>query len=380
MYSSILIRNKKFGDVLLRQDVQMIHAEYGQLDVGTDTLCNITEDDDAVSRKSLEYEPVWKNLSDLLEAHYDMTGSFDSIDIKLAGQDIIHNLFTIHYDVIIKHGDIEIKNEYNEFTLLKGVYTKTSFMSNIKRTKFRDISIFRDTFNEIEAKLQYVHSHGHRINILNSRPYNKGFSSMCLGTAAITKFKRGRKHQDMFMYLAYLDSFLRWESLDGGPYIKIHELYHLACGNKFEIKNVDIDDIIYKNAENITAFIDNKGEISASSDIVNHIEDENLKCVSKSGHVMSEDGWHVNHIIDSETPRIFDPSVKFKGEDIKIRIIDYDNSKMKKYVQSCFNHVPQDIGNEITKRVNQILKIYYEPTKQEVSDLQPEGEGETHSN
>lgn len=382
---SILIRNDKFGVVFVRTGASMLVNPVGLVEttINVDyTFSNMADDEDIVERSYLKFQPVIKNLHDLIEAHYDMTGSLDDIDIRITnyyGHADNPTALQIVYDVTIRHGDVEITNEYDECTLLKGLYTKSIFHSSIRRTKMSNIHMFRDTYNEIEILGSYMHSHVP--GILLSREYNRCFKEMCLGSASIVKFKRGRKYQDMFMYLAYLDSYIKWESLDGGPYKKISELYSVASDSGLEIKNIDVTDIIYDNADKITAYIDPEGNVAASSDILNHINNDELKCVNIHGCTMKEDGWHIDYLLDADKPRMYECSDVFRDKHLKIRVIPFDNSTMKKYAQSCYKHMPEELGKKVVKRVNELLKLYYEPkSEQTISNLQPEREGETYSN
>ena len=375
MLLNILIRNKKFGAALISTDSMRETLQ------DEDFITNMFEDDDVVDRSSLVVEPILKNINGLLEAHYDMTGSLDNIDIKISRISMNRDDLTdleLYYDVYVKHGDIEIKNARNECTLLKGVYTKSSFVSTVKRTKMRRIDMFRDTYNEIELHARYMHSHVPSLGV--TRIGDQVFKQMCLGSASIVRFRRGRKYQDMFMYLAYLDSFIKWESLDGGPYNKICELYSVASDSMLDLNNVDVTDVIYNNADNVTAYIDSEGNLSVSSDIINHIDDDKLKCVNYRGYTMKEDGWHVDYLLDPDAPTVYNSVYVFRGKPLKIRIIPYDNSLMKKYAKSCYNQVPKKLGNKLVKKIDQILKLYYEPKQQEVPNLQSQGEGQAYSN
>jgi len=114
-------------------------------------------------------------------------------------------------NVIIKFPEITITNSIGDSHVMKDIFINIYAYSG----KFYDISIARTTVNENEYD-RYIFSHTNEY-----RPGN-WCSSLCLGNTDLAEWKQKATSTNNFVYIdrfiASLEGYLSWESLEGKPY------------------------------------------------------------------------------------------------------------------------------------------------------------------
>lgn len=140
---------------------------------------------------------------------------------KLAGEHYGEaNVDLTDLGLIIKMGDFFIKNS-NDFELkIKGFY----FIFYTGGA----LGCFREKMSLSEAKVGYWHSHYSHDDKLNSN------SKFCLGNTPIAVswdvLLREFNETEFEKFLFLLDSYLRWESLEGGPYKSMAKVINESLG------------------------------------------------------------------------------------------------------------------------------------------------------
>ena len=159
------------------------------------------------------------------------------------------NLNEIYYDVIIKFPKIEITNSKNHSHIIHDLYVKWRFGTGFKMIK--QLQGIRGSLDYIENKVGYRHSH-----LPGTSSTDREFSKFCLGTGDFRELHTEWAQEDYefvqeeFELLLYqLGAYVKWESLGGGPYMRIQ---NIAVGNSSSYINTHDD---YKIAiEKLTNF------------------------------------------------------------------------------------------------------------------------------
>lgn len=139
-----------------------------------------------------------------------------------------------HWDksILILFDDFTIINSNNLTHNIKDLYVEFCFHSkNMKSSKLRyPLSGFRTTLTIREGYTSYAHSHLnmeriHNIDQFKQEIQNNRQRDFCLGDSNdFSDLARGfyerksLKYQDIYKMIEYLDQYVRWESLEGGPY------------------------------------------------------------------------------------------------------------------------------------------------------------------
>jgi hypothetical protein len=152
------------------------------------------------------------------------------------------------FSIIIHYPEIIITNSKEYKHKIKDLFIVLIFKNGI----LNDIKGFRTTFTSAEYISNYVHSHLpiYGINQVNS---------FCVGSSEfysiVKKFKQNEVTELTFKYLLFsIDSFLKWESLEGGPYIKIQDILYVAPKNIIDLNDISFgfltEDVRKKIVEN----------------------------------------------------------------------------------------------------------------------------------
>jgi hypothetical protein len=236
--------------------------------------------------------------------------------------------------------------------VIRDLYVGIRFQNTRDKTSIHFLSGCRGTITTAEAMVQYSHSHLHR-------GYNGNGSAFCLGVApistAITKWnylvqglKGGllddtcRKFWRAMMY--QLDDYVRWESLEGRPYISID---NMVATTRTSNGAAPIPLHYTKAKEHANYFIQFLKRSGKSTRELFAIRDGRLS-LSDIGHNIIVDGYRGNYqereligiydpetntygTIDNDTSRISSYIGKyvttFKGEEVKLKVSDFENAR-----------------------------------------------------
>jgi len=140
-------------------------------------------------------------------------------------------------NIIIHFPEIEITNKYKYTHIIRDLYMKLTIQNEDNR-RMVYIEGTRSTLTIEEFDTQYSHSH------LDSDSHLGEFSEFCIGTGRffdVTQLVREYATSTIdnwYLYLYSLPSYLSWESLDGGPYMKIGNIR--SHENSSEAMSADI--------------------------------------------------------------------------------------------------------------------------------------------
>ncbi len=145
---------------------------------------------------------------------------------------------------VVKFDRIEITNTRNHNHIIKDLFVYILFTQEfgivVKGT--------RASLSEPEIHSTYLHSH-----LPSLKVPNKGIRTFCLGNdtfrASIMRTNASFTKSNFKMFLFQLNDYVRWESLDGGPYRKINDINFRKV--KYSI------DITYNIKKDIIKYIDN---------------------------------------------------------------------------------------------------------------------------
>lgn len=142
--------------------------------------------------------------------------------------DLVKNKsLTEPYVLIIKFPMFEIINGQGTKHLIQDLYVKWVFKKGFVISK--PLSGIRGLVDYVEYKSGYVHSHLPNVNYTSSRDLI--FSTFCMGSGdfAIANLEWAcddrQFTQEAFELLLYqLDAYVKWESLQGGPYMRMENI------------------------------------------------------------------------------------------------------------------------------------------------------------
>lgn len=190
-----------------------------------------TQGMEAKKQKVVEFfqQPIFFQVVNSLNKFYK-----DKFDIQLpeyfqrdVNDEVVSAQTEISVAVIIKFDEINITNSLNHTALLKDMFVKFDIIFNKHgKCKFTQSYIYgvRSTMYAYEIYTGYIHSHlGVRSRQLPT------FNNFCLGNGPISMVLIELNNYDKFKiikfegFLYQLKNYLSWESIEGGPYIRISQ-------------------------------------------------------------------------------------------------------------------------------------------------------------
>jgi hypothetical protein len=154
---------------------------------------------------------MWESLEAIYPGNWDMQNELD---------DELLN----HYIVYIKFPEIEISNKKDNKHIIKDLYVRIKYIIVDSHVKLLGLDGYRGKMTFEEHSSGYSHSHLPSSSTDNFQPF-------CLGTSEMADLKADwATREDNFdqilfeLFLYQLDAYVRWESLDGGPYKRMAEI------------------------------------------------------------------------------------------------------------------------------------------------------------
>lgn len=331
-----------------------------------------TQGMEAKKQKVVEFfqQPIFFQVVNSLNKFYK-----DKFDIQLpeyfqrdVNDEVVFAQTEISVTVIIKFDEINITNSLNHTALLKDMFVKFDIIFNKHgKCKFTQPYLYgvRSTMYAYEVYTGYIHSHlGVRSRQLPT------FNKFCLGSGPISMVLIELSNYDKFKiikfegFLYQLKNYLSWESIEGGPYIRISQRkkkensnlpFHF---NTFYNKNLSIfiSLFINKYLEQFIkytkiSFLNNKKDIAV--DILPSDEEKLigfLKPILKENNIQerylfvikTETGYAA---IDSSTASFNSKSLDnkpmfiFKNEPVKFKVIYEEEQDLQMLQKMILNPV-----------------------------------------
>jgi hypothetical protein len=276
------------------------------------------------------------------------------------------------FNFYIYYPAIKISNSEGNLHIIKDFYVKLSFKYNMK------MQGFRKTFSNLEMQKGYSHSH-------LSNGYSPNFNDFCFGSDSPLSFtlngewsQHKAQNKDYWkLFIFELESYLSWESLEGGPYTKLSNLRDSSITRKSTFFNMTgIEDVILKFFEkfpDIDIFYNLSFTVDINTKVPVLLENDFLIAFLKkliwehcTHHTImlgtyAEDGIFENLIINPipffneqhrETNNIF------KGEILVQRVYGREEKKVLPHTHPTVT-IYKPILNYLMENINRKLKIYY---------------------
>lgn len=187
----------------------------------------------------LKFHKTIQLMENLLTSAEETFGE-NSMDIVFLPAYSHYNKY--EFELTIKMGDIEMKNDVGHYMMLKGIVVKLRFVLS-KLTggiKIYQVTAFRETMDALQAREGFIWSHSQRTSKYSDNTGVSGlhFSRCCLGTSPLSTYVyRQRAYtafdSDEMMYL--LQNYFAWESIDGGPYMSMKQFIGTKTGEHVDI-------------------------------------------------------------------------------------------------------------------------------------------------
>ena len=157
-----------------------------------------------------KFIPLFEEINPILEAVYP--GQYD----------IQYNSENKKLNVLIKFDHIKITNSRDESRDIENLYTVLEFKINQNnRPVVSSFQGFRSTLSIKDYKNGYAHSHLNRRNratLFSTGPFCTGSTPFSVIIADLSQNFDSEKFE---LFLYDLDNYVRWESLEGTPYIRL---------------------------------------------------------------------------------------------------------------------------------------------------------------
>ncbi len=297
---------------------------------------------------------------DELSANFITT--FKEEAVKYYGEELVD--VSIGNQIQILYPKVVIENSHGKKHTIYDLYVKLELVGN----RIESITGMRGKLTHKEYQCQYLHSHLQR---------RSGFMyhRFCLGEntpiSNIVGRPALRSYEDFLNFFAILDSYVSWESLEGGPYVKFSELglYNRLTIRRSELKknlgyflkkydkipvNYDYNrKLLYVNMSQITPMID--------------------KIATIYGRALPNGNFEQFGVSSSRSDVFYGTGVSFKGQNINIQVSDkfeenntalpsYDNivahPTIKNFIIDNINSKLNDINyREISHNIAESLRI-----------------------
>lgn len=283
--------------------------------------------------------------------------------------------------IVIRFPEITISNG-RKSRLLKDLFIYFS----VNETRMVDrLHGIRTTFFYDEARSQYLHSHLPRRAIINGSRFSSWFTdswgSFCTGSSEFSMLQgdllstaNKRFNWDKFeQYLYFIPIYLGWESLEGGPYIRMSNISDGASASSYKFdksKGIWLKDWIAKRLTNLPLKLETK--YAKKWITIDHRHPKLIEKLNKTLPVSYKrykrgDDWYYSIPTDDHSTTINTlnsgdrSGIEFKGELFVLRIIpkealdigkpeDYELMVHPRELEEACKLLEIDINNKYEER------------------------------
>lgn len=278
-----------------------------------DVIVTDINTEDVFSTENLSHQRIVSFLTNIcISAKQMLPNGMDDLDLSFD-----HYSGEYNVQIVTRWGDIEITNSNDQKHPILGIYTEASLSIGRSGTVImKNFQILRDTYTNFEKTHGYIHSH------VRGNSYVTTFNRVCIGNSDLGMiFMRKRvsmKNFDVYRLLMYIDSFIRWESLEGGPYFKLTDLYgKISISVKEDIPSEVMMEVVNDmDIEILLTPYDLKIPENLIAEAV--IKNPNIKKTLPNSSSVKKDKWWNEY---SEDSSITCSSTYFRGKNIVINII-----------------------------------------------------------
>ena len=281
--------------------------------------------------------------------------------------DLVKNKSLIDtYILTIKFPVFEIINGKGTKHLIQDLYVKWAFKKGFVISK--PLSGIRGLVDYVEYKSGYIHSHLPSVNYANG-DLSPGFNTFCLGSGDFATANSEwtcddhQFTQEGFELLLYqLDAYVRWESLQGGPYMRME---NIAIGgrNRYLDRNETIRSFntAIKELVSFPLKFDNiknrfKVELFLLEPVLSTLKDiYKIKKTSGGDYLFGDISRSAieNWIDEGNKAGQVAPILTFKGEEVffKVKELDkeYSDSQL---LEVAHPDITKYVAEELTRKTN----------------------------
>lgn len=176
--------------------------------------------------------PIFLNMLESAVAYYGE----DRVDIQKDPADSNYIRIMVHFPKIEVTNSLQMRHE------VKDIY---AFIIVDKRNgKLRGYRYSKSTFTFAEASIGYIQSHGQRTTLIKNGVFNinaiqtlRVGTGVCTGSSPLADSIKVLTDDEylpaIFMKLLVdMDMTIRWESVEGGPFVKMKELLNMSTFTK----------------------------------------------------------------------------------------------------------------------------------------------------
>lgn len=292
--------------------------------------------------------PYYKDLVECLDMFYP-----NRWDFKAASKyKFKNNPYRDDYALMIYFPDINITNSQGHNHNIKDLYVTLRFDNKGCKGQFLGT---RSTRTELELKSNYTHSHlssGSRIGHLNPFCTGTGEINLCIANL-ISEFS-GIKFK---AFLAILKPYLDWESLEGGPYIKISNISdkQVIYDNYHTYWDIDqYTNTVKNNLDKLTIYINEEGIFDIQTQDIESLFDvdkiDQRIVVYKDVETLNYYSLQNNNSNNIQVDK--DALFVFKDQPVFAKIINKEVNK-NNLIKTIHPNVTKRIREQLSQRVNE---------------------------
>ena len=213
--------------------------------------------DDSIVGKYTNYRNLESEINNFenrtynnFELRRDKIINFKSLSDIKALEDVVKHHFTSdnyeitnvednYLDIVLKYNDITLTNSEGNSHFIKSIFIKIKFNKTTKRFD-NGIQGIRGDLSVKELNSKYSHSH--------LRTSQNSWSTFCLGSSEIAgilaDLNSANFNDAKFDLLLYnLEEYIKWESIEGGPYFRISNLNYGESTRETSFSSETLDEI-----------------------------------------------------------------------------------------------------------------------------------------
>ena len=264
-------------------------------------------------------------------------------------------------NIIIHFPEFTIENSNGLQHVIKDLYVK---LTNIFNGMSDNIQGCRATMSNLEWIEGYEHSH------LTSGKFD-GFKTFCLGTSGINELItliksesfRNKTEEEMknisVNFCLTIENFVKWESLEGTPYMYIENIYKKKEVEELLVDNIDKEtNVVFsglkgKTEEILKAIL--PSSLSFNSNII-----EKLYCPTNKTVIKNNGNYYETNSteVDSKINIPKDTLFRFKGKKIIPKIYYVENKELEQN-KVLHPEVTRKVIAKLTNKFTTFLKRKY---------------------
>ena len=321
------------------------------------------------SNKKTEKEDVEETIAEIAENVFPENSFYTTNRETFVSSINCESIPYSHSYLIIRFPEFNIKNRNKRSHKIKNLFVVCCFniCNEGKISMNNQIYGNRSEYTSAEFKSKYRHSH------LSTSGFKK-FTYFCLGegtsmSTALAELNMNFCPERFELFLHLLNSYVRYESLEGGPFIKMERIT-LESSTTEPTVDVDVERIEYLSL--ISEDLDNDLPIYFDSFknryAFNCCDESYLKAlgsITVNPYVKNSSGGYTRYsssdgalLTESEKSRERKPMLLFRNETIYSEVID-EVDKEKENVVEVTKYPKPEIAKRIGKDIARDVNLYY---------------------